>query len=246
MNNVYFYDQELSGRRHQKFLEQLETRLTDLGISGKICRLGPMTRIEEMVRQELAKKPKTIIVVGSDSLATRVASVMSGSLIPLAVIPVGKSLIAEAFGVNTENACKTLAARRIVRLDLGRVDNAYSFVCRALIQAIDPVISLDGELSVSAEGRVIIEIVNIVGDQYGYRGARPDPNDGKLNVYILKTENGLMRKEVSQSAFVCRQVHIVRGVTSLRLDDALEINGAKDITISSQGLEAIVGRERLF
>jgi hypothetical protein len=65
MNNVYLYDQSLGAKRHQKLLEQLETRLTDLGISGKICRLGPMTRVEETVRQELVKKPKTIVVVGS-------------------------------------------------------------------------------------------------------------------------------------------------------------------------------------
>lgn len=246
MNNVYFYDQELSGRRHQKFLEQLETRLTDLGINGKICRFGPMTRVEESVRQELAKKPKTIIVVGSDALASRVASVLSGTNIPMAIIPIGKSMIAEAFGVNTENACKTLAARRIVNLDLGRIDNKYSFVCRANIKAIDPVLSLDGVITVQASGKTSIEVVNIVGDQYGYRGARPDPNDGKLNVYILKTESGFVRKEVSQSSFICRQVHIVRGVASLLLDDALEVSNAKDISISSKGLQAIVGRERMF
>ncbi len=91
-----------------------------------------------------------------------------------------------------------------------------------------------------------MEVVNIIGDQYGYLGAQPNPNDGKLNVYILKTESGVLRKAVSQSSFICKQVHIVRGVTSLQLDDALEVNNAKDITISSQGLQAIVGRERLF
>jgi diacylglycerol kinase family enzyme len=162
------------------------------------------------------------------------------------MIPIGASMVGDAFGVTLENACKTLAARRIVNLDLGRIDNKYFFVCRALVKAADPELSLDGTLTVTAQGRVSVEIVNIIGDQYGYRGARPQPDDGRLNVYILKTEGGLMRKEISQSAFVCRQIHVVRGALQVELDGGLEISGIKDIEISSKALTAIVGRERMF
>lgn len=246
MNNVYLYDQELSSRRHQKFLEQLETRLTDLGIGGKICRLGPMTRVEQTVRQELAKKPKTIIVVGSDALASRVAGVMANTKIPLAIVPIGGNLVADAFGVDLKNACRVLAARRIVNLDLGQIDEQHTFVCRASIVGVEPLLSLDGKLSVTAAGKVTIEIINIVGDQYGYRGARPLPDDGRLNVYILKTEKGIIKKEISQSAFICKQLNLIRGAMRVTLDDALEIAAAKEIKVLPKALTAIVGRERIF
>ena len=48
MNNVYIYEHTLASKRYQKTLERLETRLTDLGLSGKIYRLAPMTRVEEI------------------------------------------------------------------------------------------------------------------------------------------------------------------------------------------------------
>jgi diacylglycerol kinase family enzyme len=246
MNNVYVYDQELSGRRYQKLLEQLETRLTDLGIGGKIYRLGPMTRLNDMAREELAHHPKTLVAVGGDVLISQLAGLVVGSNIPLGVIPVGKSMIADAFGITLENACRILAARRIVNLDIGRVDDKHSFVCRALINANNPSLSLDSELMVSVDGQVTIEAVNVIGDEYGYRGAWPKADDGRLNVYILKTESGMFKKDISQSAFICRKMSIKKGVTHVELDGGIIINGAKEIEIIPGMLPVIVSRDRKF
>ena len=246
MNNVYVYDQELGSRRYQKLLERLETRLTDLGISGKIYRLGPMTRLEDMMREELVKKPKTIVAVGGDALSSRLAGLMTGTTIPLAVVPFGQNMIADAFGVTLENACKVLAARRIVSLDIGRVDNEHSFVCRALITTTNPRLVLDGNLTVTVEGRALIEAINISGDEYGYRGAHPKSDDKRLNICILKTESGILRKEISQSVFVCKQVTIESGAQEVEIDGAHKLHSAHIIDLHPQTLTAIVGRERSF
>lgn len=246
MTNIYIYDQELSGRRYQKLLERLETRLTDLGIGGKIYRLAPMTRLESAIKDELAKKPKTIVAVGGDALISRLAGLIAGTKIPLGVIPIGASMIADGFGITTENACKTLAARRIVSLDIGRVDGQHFFVCRAVINAINPSLILDGELTVEAEGKALIEAVNITGDEYGYLGSQPLADDGRLNAYILKTEKGLLRKDISQSAFICKQLEIVKGATKIELDGATEINSARSIEVVPGLLTVIVGKERKF
>lgn len=246
MNNIYVYDQELSGRRYQKLLEQLETRLTDLGIGGKIYRLGPMTRLEDMMREELARHPKTLVAVGGDILISRLAGLMKGSKTPLGIIPVNKSMIADAFGINLESSCRALAARRIINLDVGMIDNKHSFVCRALIQANNPVLLLDNELTVSVDGKVEIEIVNVMGDDYGYRGAEPSADDGRLNVFILKTETGILKKEISQSSFVCRQILIKQGVVKVELDGGIEVSGAKEVTVMPKIFSAIVGKDRKF
>lgn len=246
MNNVYVYDQELGARRYQKLLERLETRLTDLGISGKIYRLGPMTRLEEMMRSELVKKPKTIVAVGGDALTSKMAGLMTGSDIPLAVVPIGRNMIADAFGVNLENACKVLAARRIVSLDVGRIDEQHSFICRALISANNPTLILDNNLTVKAEGRVLIEAVNVSGDEYGYRGPHPKSDDKQLNICILKTESGILRKEISQSVFVCKHVEIVNGATDVELDGSYKLPSIRSIDLHPKTLTAIVGRERSF
>jgi hypothetical protein len=246
MNNIYVYDQELSGRRYQKLLEQLETRLTDLGIGGKIYRLGPMTRLEDMAREELARHPKTLVAVGGDILISRLAGLMTGSKIPLGVIPIGKSMVADAFGISLESACRTLAARRIIDLDVGRIDNQQSFVCRAVIEANNPILVLDNDLNVSATGKVIIEVVNVMGDEYGYRGAQPKADDGRLNVYILKTETGLLKRDISQSAFVCRKLLIKSGLTKIEVDGGIPLAGAKEIEVVPKIFSAIVGKDRKF
>ncbi|MCX6793341.1 MAG: diacylglycerol kinase family protein [Candidatus Falkowbacteria bacterium] len=246
MNNIYVYDQELSGRRYQKLLEQLETRLTDLGIGGKIYRLGPMTRLEDMARDELARHPKTLVAVGGDILISRLAALMTGSKTPLGVIPIGKSMIADAFGINLESACRILAARRIVDLDVGQIDKRQSFVCRAVIEANNPELVLDNELNVSASGRVIIEVVNVMGDEYGYRGSQPKADDGRLNVYILKTESGILKKDISQSAFVCRHLLIKSGLIKIEVDGGIAVSGAKEIEVVPKIFSAIVSKDRRF
>lgn len=246
MNNIYIYDQELSNRRYQKVLEQLETRLTDLGIGGKIYRLAPLTRFEDAIRDEVAKKPKTIVAVGGDALVSRLAGALVGKDIALGFVPIGTSMIGDAFGITLESACRTLAARRLVTLDIGKVDNRHTFLCRAEITAKNPKIIIDGELSVSTEGMATIEAINVIGDEFGYRGAVPRADDGKLNAYILKTQSGFLTKEISQSAFICKQLEIISGVTKVLLDGGIEISGAKSLEITPRALTAIVGKDRTF
>jgi len=246
MNNIYVYDHELSGRRYQKLLEQLETRLTDLGIGGKIYRLGPMTSIESMAREELARHPKTLVAVGGDILISRLAGLMAGSKTPLGIIPIGKSMIADAFGINLESACRALAARRIINLDVGKIDNQQFFVCRTVIEAKDPALVLDNKLNVFASGKVTLEIVNAMGDEYGYRGAQPSADDGQLNVYILKTESGILKKDISQSAFVCKKLLIKSGLIKIEVDGGIPLQSAKEIEVVPKIFSAIVGKDRKF
>lgn len=246
MNNIYVYDQELSGRRYQKLLEQLETRLTDLGIGGKIYRLGPMTRFEDMAREELARQPKTLVAVGGDVLISRLAGLMTRTNTPLGVIPIGKSMIADAFGINLDNACRILAARRIVNLDIGLIDKKYNFVCRVVIEANNPELLLDNHLIVTASGKVNIEIVNAMGDDYGYRGAQPKADDARLNIYILKTETGILKKDISQSAFICNKLLIKSGLSKIEIDGGVTLTGAREIEIVPRVFSAIVSRDRKF
>ncbi len=247
MNNVYIYDAALSGKRHQKLLEQLETRLTDLGLSGKIYRLGPMTRVAEVVRDEVRKKATTIVVVGGDGLVTQVASYLAGTSIPLGIIPAGEEgFCASALGITLENGCRTLAARRIVRLDLGKLDNNRMFLCQASIEAVDPVMALDGGITASAKGPVTIQIVNVLADDYGYLGAPASPEDSKLNIYVLKTENSFLKKAVHQTSLASKAIELEKGVKRITLDNAVTVERVKRIEVMPQSISVIVGKERKF
>lgn len=247
MTNVYIYDHALSGSRYQKTLERLETRLTDLGLSGKIYRLGPMTRVNEIIRDEIRKAAKTITVVGGDALITKVASLMAGCEIPLAIIPLEKeSACALALGINLESACRILAARRIVRIDLGRTDSGATFLSEITFSARNPMIRIDGGITASTEGAAEIQVVNVLPDEFGYRGSRPSPEDGRLNAYILKTESGFLKKGISQSSIVCREIEILSGPLAGVIDGQLSVDKVTKISLIPRALSVIVGKERNF
>ncbi len=247
MNNVYLYEHTLGVKRYQKNLEKLETRLTDLGLNGKIYRLAPMTRVEEVVREEIKKLPKTIVVVGSDTLFTRVASLLVGKSIPIAIIPIGsESLCATAFGITSENACRTLAGRRLVEIDIGKINTGAIFISQLLISTPNPVLKIDDEIVARAEGTTNIQIANVLPDDYGYRGIKASPEDGQLNMYILKTESGFFRKDVSQSSIACRNVEFISGPYSAIVDGGVQVHDIRSVSILPKSLTVIVSKERKF
>lgn len=247
MTNVYLYDHALSGPRYQKTLERLETRLTDLGLSGKIYRLGPMTRVETIVRDELRKAAKTITVVGGDILISKVAGLLAGSDTPLGIIPLEKeSACALALGINLESACRTLAARRVVRVDLGVANEDTIFLSELSFKVKDPVLKIDGGLVATTQGMAEIQIVNVLPDDFGYRGPQPSPEDGKLNAYILKTQSGFLKKDVSQSSIACQEIEFLSGPYQGMADGGVGVEKVLRVTIVPKALSVIVGKERNF
>lgn len=247
MNNVYIYDHSLASKKYQKSLEKLETRLTDLGLSGKIYRLAPMTRVQEIIRDELKKSAKTIVVVGGDQLITKVAGLMAGNQVPLGVIPIGETTIcANALGIDSENACRVLAARRIICMDLGRVNSGEIFLSQLSLSAKNLKIKIDDQITASVEGNTNIQIANVLPDNYGYKGLIVSPEDGRLNAYIFKIESGIFKKDISQSSIACKRLEILSGPYSAILDGSLEVKGIKEVTIFPQAISVIVGKERGF
>lgn len=247
MSNIYIYDQSLGTKRHQKALEKLETRLTDLGLNGKIYRLAPMTRVEEIIRDELKKSPKTIVVVGGDELFTRVAALVFEKSIPLAIVPLGsESLCAAVLGVTSENACKVLAARRLVTLDVGITNTGAFFLSQLIVTTSNPVLKIDNKLTAESSGSTTIQITNVLPDDFGYQGVKALPDDGLLNMYILKTKSGFLKKDVSQSSIACKQVGFTSGPYSAVIDGDVKVMGVKEVSIMPKVLTVIASKERKF
>ena len=66
MSYYYVYDEFVQDPKFERDLAQIETRLTDLGISGKIARLALFRDPTELIRDEVRKGAKTIVAVGND------------------------------------------------------------------------------------------------------------------------------------------------------------------------------------
>src|SRR3989344_5440347 len=124
---LYLYDSFLNKKKYAAPLARIETRLTDLGIGGKIFRLSPLRNVEELIADEIRTGTKTIIPVGHDRTLSQIVNVSARFELTIGLIPIGPdNTIARTLGIpEGEAACNILAARIVKRIDLGRINNVY-------------------------------------------------------------------------------------------------------------------------
>ena len=85
----YIYDEFTQDKRFEKELLNIENRLTDLGIAGKIVRMALFRNVQEMVRDEIRRGTMNVIAVGNDETVHKVIDVVSGTDVVLGIIPLG-------------------------------------------------------------------------------------------------------------------------------------------------------------
>ena len=254
---LYLYDAFLSSKQYQSQLNRVEIRLTDLGISGKISRLSPLKNLRDLIADEVGNGVRTIVAVGGDGTFISVVNeVIHHDNVTLGHIPLGpRTNIAESLGIPLgEAACDTIAARRMLRLDVGRANNTY-FLAGLVVPQSDVTLELDGNYRIKPnDGDYLVTICNLQPMQWA--GAadtlRFNPSDGLLETFIEPTPHraGLFRRNkpaTSPSILPCRRVKIsssksvpilTDGERVLKTPVAVEVVPAK--------LRVIVGRERKF
>jgi diacylglycerol kinase family enzyme len=244
--HIYIYDSALSQPKYLAPVHEIEARVTDLGLSGRVARLGKLRSLRDIVREELRRMPKTIIAVGDDSLVSQVISLMGGTGVALGIIPIGeKNQIAAGLGVTLANACNVLSARRIIAIDLGLVDNR-AFVRRAEIFGTKIKMLIDGNYSVEAP-EAKTEVINFLLESEQATGVtKPDAQSGSLYLMITKEKNSFLKKELERSLVPFRELDIQTDTAEVVLDGLTKINHPRSITIMPNGLQVIVGRERNF
>lgn len=244
--HIYIYGFFLSQKKYLTQLHEVEARITDLGLSGRVCRLGQLRSLSDVVRGELRRAPKTIVAIGDDDLVSQVISLMGGSGVALGIIPIGESnRIADGLGINADNACNVLAARRIIQLDLGLVDNR-AFVRRAELFGKKLNLLVDNNFIVSSQGSRV-EIVNFLLDNdEALTDNRPQPQSGSLYLMFTKDTGGFLKKDYERSLIPFRELAVQTDEVEAKLDNLTIARHPKRITVLPNGLEVIVGRERQF
>ena len=248
--HVYIYDSFVNQKQFDGLLAQIETRLTDLGLNGKISRLGAMMNIKDTVANELRRGAKTIIAVGNDQTVNQTVNALVGSSIPLGIIPVGKknNSIAANLGIDSDlAACDIISARRIERLDLGLANNSF-FLTKSSITTKGSIIEIDKSYSIEVMEEGEINIVNLPTDE---KERLPEvsfnPQDKKLELYI-KTEakKNFFKKILNQSIFTFNRLTIINKKYPLLLDGLTEVTTPAEIRVAEQKIQVIVGKNRSF
>ncbi|MEA3450254.1 MAG: hypothetical protein U9Q85_04770 [Patescibacteria group bacterium] len=233
--HVYVYDTYVSEKKYAAQIAKIETRITDLGLNGKIIRLGLISSIDQAIISEIKKGAKTIVMVGGvkllhqgvNALAKIITSETLGQNIPLAFIPVGKDEFGagQILGLKAgEEACNVLSQRRIKEVGLGKADNNY-FLFSAQIATNDTILEIDENYTIKIKKPGLIKVENL---------------KNTLNLLITT------KKRNKNSLFPFKNLLLSDSKHPLILDFVVELNLPVKITTAKEKINLIVGSSREF
>lgn len=247
--NTFIYDSFLNHKKYDRLLARLETRITDLGLNGKICRLSFMRNIHDTVTNELRRGAKTFIAVGNNKTVNQIINSLAGSSAAFGIIPIGEENndLAKALGIGSvEAACDVLSARLLARLDLGLANNTY-FLGNAAIENHNTVVDMNKSYTIEAKNNGLIYVFNLPKTSVRLPSKiKLRPDDGVLELVISGQSRGFLKHQADNSVFKIKKVTVSNPKTQLILDGSVAINTPAEITVTSKCLNVIVGKERNF
>ncbi len=242
----YIYDSYLSEKKYQKELAKLEIRLTDLGINGKIIRLSLLKSLKDMVLDEIRRGAKNIIIVGNDNTVNKVINfVAQFNDIVLGIIPIGRpNNIAKSLAIPVgEAACDVLSARRVKKIDLGRVNEQY-FISNVSIKSPDVVLKPDNNLQIKPQGKNIN--INIFNLNTKDNNSIPlsNPQDGILETLIEEIDGVWRKKHKNISFFPLSKLQIIsKQPQSVLIDGQSSLNTPVNINVAKEKIKIITGKD---
>ncbi|MEK7083982.1 MAG: diacylglycerol kinase family protein, partial [Patescibacteria group bacterium] len=251
---VYLYDNFLRQRKFDATVKEMETRLTDFGIAGKILRLVPFTNAEALIEEEKRRGADTVVIVGNDTTFAHVLSRAARCDILFGFLPVGpENTIAEVLGIPANPlACEVLSKRRKVKLDVGWFNNRY-FVSQLHIPPAHFSVEYDEQFHVTSEAQMELVVCNL--QPFRWKGKHNNnslvvhPQDGKLEAFLRPVVGrGVLRNIYEEPSIFPFEEMIVKAKEPFLVEaDGRESKETKiTIKLAKHRLEMIVGKERKF
>ncbi len=243
---VYIYDDFLQDRRYERDIGLIETRLTDLGITGNVIRLAFFRDAQQVLQQEIRKGAKTIVAVGNDATLEKVLNAVEETRTVVGYIPITtENPFANLLGVpQGAAACDILSARLVEDLDIGEV-NGRKFLHEAVMDGTGCVVACDEKFTLSVKRKAQFTFTNLSAEH-------PDvgvisPTDGKLTLVTRLPKLSLFGKkqDVGKVHVASMRVYAPKQIT-LQADGA-KITAQEFFFKTLPGrLRVITGRERKF
>ena len=244
----YVYDEFVQDPKFERDLSLIETRLTDLGIAGKIARLALFRDARELIRDEIRKGAKSVVAVGNDATLRKVIDAATDQDVVVGCIPLGKEgnaiagILGMPYGVD---ACDVLSARIIEEIDLGSV-NAQKFLNAVVFPAVgNATISFDENFTITPYRKCTIEIRNLAVPADDVRAA--DPTDGRLEVVVRVPQRSLFGKKVATTVVPATRIAVKSEKNTAAIADG-EVFEGTDFVFESlpRQLRVITGKGRKF
>ncbi len=256
---TYVYDTFVTDKKHERALSRVETRLTDLGISGRIERLTMFKNVREIVADAAGQGCETIVAVGNDETVGRLIDAVGEFDMAFGIVPVGEGPhgIASMLGIDEcAEACNILSRRVLQTIDLGRINDHY-FLSSVLIPRTRAAISCNGQYSVIPTEDNEIQVCNLAPMAVDAAGATTfsSPRDGFLETVFQPSSPRGIFSRLFRSAEPPPPATIVP-VRTLRLKHHQPVTVIRDgqrlssttldIEILPKKLRVITGKDRKF
>ncbi len=256
-NYVYIYDDYLKEKEYKAILTNIERRLEDFEIAGKIIRLTSFSNPRVIIEDEIRHGTGTVVMVGNEKTLARVFLRAADLETVFGFLPVGQkdNQLAEALGVPlNEKACDVLAARKIEKVDYGVINQKYFFVSNVYIPATALQFSCDDRFSIAApREKMEVAVTNLLPPPFTVNKFQPRPQDGKLEFYLHSASGGLMsylggsRKKGSVSLFTFKKLFLKSDKTvPVVVDRHTMQEGSLSIEVSKKRMALVVGKGRKF
>lgn len=252
---VYLYDNFLRHKKYSSVIKNIEIRLTDYGIAGKILHLNNYIDAKQVIEDEIRRGAKTVVIVGNDSTFGYVLSKAATCDCVFGFLPIGQdNTIAEVLGIpEGEVAADVLAKRRKELMDVGWVNNRY-FVSKLYVKPAPVEVIYDEKYRVTANDKMEVVVCNLQPffwkkDKHDKQTQVIHPQDGKLEAFIRPlTKTGWWGYKYEDPSIFPFEEMEIRGTNpfAVEADGKLTKETRLKIHLAKNKISMVVGRNRKF
>ncbi len=249
----YFYDTFVNSKKHEGVLSQVENRLIELGINGRIEKFSVLKNMEEMIKDGIKNEAHTVVAVGDDSTFIKVMRVVSKHKdIVLGFIPVGQNTkLAHLLGIeNALEGCDVLSKRLTKRFDLGQVREHCWLTSLEMPEAGQIKLKCDNKYTVTTTNpQTDLSICNL-GRIWQQDDQLYNIEDGKLNVVVTTDDQASLKifgnkAGDKEGVFPVKKIEITsQDKADVIVDHDIKLKTPLEVTIKPKAIKIIVGKDR--
>jgi diacylglycerol kinase family enzyme len=243
----YLYDSYLTDKKYIATLAKTESKLTDMGINGKINRLSFLKNIPQILREEVNQGVKTIVVVGNDRTLNQIINIAIDLNVTFGYIPIGQpDNIARILGLpQGEEACHILSSRIINKLDVAEVNDNNYFLTALELSGDRTTINCDDSYFINLEPKNNFITLNNLAEQ---SKLIRQTNQGQLTLVIRSQQKSFFKTKETFSVFKCQKLKVTspQPVPALLVDEKKILKTPLEIRILPEKIRMIVGKKRLY
>lgn len=138
---MYYYIFDVKKCKKRAQIEEIKNHLSVLGISGEYVYPTSAQTVEELVDLGISKKYNTIVGIGDDEVANRIAHQLCGRTEVMGFVPIEASadLLSLIGAKNWKEACDNLRYRKLTEMYIGRTATNTGFLTNISLELSSPI-----------------------------------------------------------------------------------------------------------